>query len=37
MDLYIKPDSLNLIEEKVGYSLECIGRGEYFLKRTPIA
>ena len=35
-DLNIKSDTLNLIEEKVGNSLECIGIGENFLKRTPM-
>jgi hypothetical protein len=35
-DLYIKPDTLNLIEEKVGKSLEHMGTGEMFLNRTPI-
>jgi hypothetical protein len=33
----IKPDTLNLIEEKVGNSLEHIGTGDRFLKRTPVA
>ena len=36
-NLNIKPDTLNLIEEKVGSSLECIGTGEIFLNRTPMA
>ena len=36
-DLNIKPDTLNLIEEKLGKSLELIGTGEIFLNRTPIA
>jgi hypothetical protein len=36
-DLYIKPDTLSLIEEKMGNSLECIGTGENFLNRTPKA
>ena len=31
-----KPDTLNLIEEKVGKSLELIGRGGNFLNRTPM-
>ena len=35
-DLNIKPDTLNLIEEKVGNSLEHIGTGDNFLKRMPI-
>jgi hypothetical protein len=36
-DLNIQPDTLNLIEEKVGKSLELIGTGENFLNRTPMA
>jgi hypothetical protein len=36
-DLNIKPDALNLIEEKVGKSLELIGTGGNFLNRTPVA
>jgi hypothetical protein len=36
-DLHIKPDTLKLIEEKVGKSLEHMGTGEKFLNRTPIA
>ena len=36
-DLNIKPNTLNLIEEKVGKSLELIGTGGNFLKRTPMA
>jgi hypothetical protein len=36
-DLHIKPDTLKLIEEKVGKSLEHMGIGENFLDRTPIA
>jgi hypothetical protein len=36
-DLNIKPDTLNLIEEKVGKSLELIGKGGNFLNRTPMA
>jgi hypothetical protein len=34
--LNIKPDALNLIEEKVGKSLELIGTGGNFLNRTPM-
>ena len=34
-DLNIKPGTLNLIEEKVGSSLECTGTGEHFLNITP--
>jgi hypothetical protein len=36
-DLNIKPDTLNLIEEKVGKSLELIGKGGNFLNRSPMA
>ena len=36
-DLHIKPDTLKLIEKKVGKSLEQMGTGENFLNRTPIA
>jgi hypothetical protein len=35
-DLNIKPDALNLIEEKVGKSLELIGTGGNFLNQTPM-
>ena len=35
-DLNIKPDTLNLIEEKVGKKLELIGTGEIFLNKTPM-
>ena len=36
-DLNIKPDTLNLIEEKMGKNLEFIGTGGNFLNRTPMA
>ena len=36
-DLHIKPDVLNLIEDKVGKSLEHMGTGETFLNRAPMA
>ena len=36
-DLIIKPATLNLTEEKVGSTLECIGTGNYFLNITPAA
>jgi hypothetical protein len=36
-DLHIKPDTPNLIEEKVGKKLEVIGTGRNFLNRTPMA
>jgi hypothetical protein len=36
-DLHIKPDTLNLIEEKVGKCLKHMGTGENFLNKTPIA
>ena len=35
-DLNIKQDTLNLMEKKVGNSLECIGTGDNFLNRTPV-
>ena len=36
-ELYIKPETLKLIEEKVGKSLRHVGRGGKFLNRTPMA
>jgi hypothetical protein len=36
-NLHIKPDTLNLIEEKVGKILKRIGTGGNFLNRTPRA
>jgi hypothetical protein len=36
-DFHIKPDTLNLREEKVGKSFELTGTGENFLNRTPMA
>jgi hypothetical protein len=36
-DLNIKPDTVNLIEEKVGKSLEPIGTGGNLINRTPMA
>jgi hypothetical protein len=36
-DLHIKPDTLKLIEKKVGKSLKNVGTGEIFLNRKPIA
>jgi hypothetical protein len=36
-NLNIKLDTLNLIEEKVGNSLEHIGTGDNFLNRIPMA
>jgi hypothetical protein len=36
-DLHIKPDTVKLIEENVGKSLEDMGTAERFLSRTPIA
>ena len=35
-DLHIKPDTLKLIEERVGKSLEHMSTGEIFLNRTPM-
>jgi hypothetical protein len=36
-DLHLKPDTLNLIEEKVGESLKYMGTYENFLNRIPMA
>ena len=36
-DLHIKPDTLKLIEGKVGKSLKYKGTEENFLNRTPMA
>ena len=36
-DLNIKPDTLNLIEEKVRKKLELIVTGRNFLNRTPVS
>ena len=36
-ELHIKPETLELIEEKVGKSLEDMGKGGKFLNRTPMA
>ena len=36
-DLNINPDTMNLLEEKVGNTLEGIGTGDCFLKITPVA
>jgi hypothetical protein len=36
-ELHIKPETLKLIEEKVGKSLEDMGTGEKFLNRTVMA
>ena len=36
-DLNIKPATLNLIEEKVGSTLESIGTGDHFLNITQVA
>jgi hypothetical protein len=36
-DLHIKLETLKLIEEKVGKSLEHMGKEEKFLNRTPMA
>jgi hypothetical protein len=35
--LNIKPDTLNLIEQKVGKSLEFIGTGGNLINRSPVA
>ena len=36
-ELHIKPETLKLIEEKVGKTLEDMGTGENFLTRIPVA
>ena len=36
-DFHIKPETLKLIEEKVGKSFEDMGTGEKFLNRTAMA
>ena len=36
-DLNIKPSTLNLIDEKMGSTLERIGTGDHFLHITPVA
>ena len=36
-DLNIKPDTLNLTEEKMGRNFELIEKRGNFLKRTPMA
>ena len=36
-ELHIKPETLKLIEEKMGESLKDMGTGQKFLNRTPIA
>ena len=36
-ELHIKPETLKLIEEKVGKSLEDMGTGKKFLNRTAMA
>ena len=35
--LHIKPETVKLIEEKVGKGLEGMGTGEKFLNRTAMA
>jgi hypothetical protein len=36
-ELHIKPETVKLVEEKVGKSIEDMSTGEKFLKRTAIA
>jgi hypothetical protein len=36
-ELHIKPETLKIIEEKVGKSLEDMGTGQKFLNRTAMA
>ena len=35
-DFHVKPDTLKLIEKKLGKTLEDMGTGEKFLNRSPI-
>jgi hypothetical protein len=36
-DLNIKPETLKLVHERAGYTLEAISKGKDFLSRTPLA
>jgi hypothetical protein len=36
-DLNIRPQTLKLIQERVGNTLELVGIGKYFLNETPAA
>jgi hypothetical protein len=36
-DLNIKPETLKLVEEGAGYTLELVGIGKDFLNRSPAA
>jgi hypothetical protein len=36
-EVHIKPDTMKLIEEQVGKTLEHMGTGESFLNRTQLA
>jgi hypothetical protein len=36
-DLNIRPESLQLVHERAGNTLEAIGIGKDFLRRTPAA
>jgi hypothetical protein len=36
-DFHIKPEKLNLLEEKMGKNLEHMGTEKIFLNRTPMA
>jgi phage-related protein len=36
-DLHIKPETLKLIEKKVGKCLQHTGKGKIFLNRTPLS
>ena len=36
-ELHIKPETLKLIQDKVGESFKDMGTGEKFLNRTPMA
>jgi hypothetical protein len=36
-DLNIRPETLKLVQKRIGNTLEAIGIGKYFLNRTPTA
>jgi hypothetical protein len=36
-DLNVRPETLKLLQENIGKTLENVDRGNYFLNRTPVA
>jgi hypothetical protein len=36
-DLNIRPETLKLVQERAGHTLEAIGKGKVFLSRTQVA